>query len=43
MLVCGFDMQVSLDTAILQVDPCVEEGYLFGGPDGIKFDASLVM
>ena len=23
-------------------DPCVEEGYLFSGPDGSKFDSRVV-
>ena len=42
MLVHGFDVQVGLDMAVLQVDPCDEEGYLFGRPDGSKFDSRVV-
>ena len=34
----GFDMQVSLNPAIFEVDPCVEEGYLFGRPGSSKFN-----
>ena len=42
MLVRGFDMQICLNTAVLQVDPCVEEDYLFSGPGGSKFDSRVV-
>ena len=39
----GLDMQVSPDPSIHQVDPCVEEGYLFGRPGGSKLDGRVVM
>ena len=39
----GLDMQVSPNQAVLQVDPCVEEGDLFGRPSGSKFDGRVVM
>ena len=38
----GLDMQVSPNQAVLQVDPCVKEGYLFSGPSGSKFDGRVV-
>ena len=43
--VCWLDMQVSPNQAFLQVNPCVEEGYmyLFGGPSSSKFDGRVVM
>ena len=43
VLVCGFDTQVGLSMAVLQVDHCVEEGYLFGRPVGSKFNSRVVM
>ena len=41
MLVRGFDMQVGLDTAVLEVDPCVEEDDLFGRRGGSKFNSRV--
>ena len=40
--VCGHDIQVSPDQAVLQVNPCVEEAYLFSRPSGSKFDGRVV-
>ena len=40
--VCGLDMQVSPDLTVLQVDPCVKEGYLFSRPSGSKLDSRVV-
>ena len=38
----GLDIQVSPDLAVLQVNPCVDEGDLFGGLSGSKFDSRVV-
>ena len=43
MPVNGFYMQVSLNPAVLQVDPCVEESDLFSRPGGSIFDGGVVM
>ena len=42
VFVRGFDMQVSLDPVILQVDPCVEEGDVLGRLGGNKFNGWVV-
>ena len=42
VLVCGLDVQVSLNPAVLQEDFCVKEGYLFGRPGSSEFDGRVV-